>query len=169
MQPTESTSSPIWEALKYVGGIGTFLLAIVAFVGTLLNRKKRSTQNAELDHMAAESALDRADASDKYGRLAFDALDKLASLRRETDHLSRMLDYRTAMETIARNRTHRMTSAYQAAILAVREREELLRRASIECFQFPVRTQEEIFGDEDLPLPPEGVKLKNGTSGEHRL
>lgn len=161
----------MWEAAKWLGQIGTFITAIGVIVVGILNRKKKSTERTENRQREASSKVDLADASDKYARLGIALMDRLDVAHRDGEAQQARLNYRTAMETIARNRTHRMANAYQAAILAVKEREELLRCIAakadadgvdlgidITFTPFPTRTQDEIFGQEDLPLPPEFEK-----------
>lgn len=151
-----SSSASHWlDGLTRLGSVGTFLLGIAALIGAWVARKKRSTQNAEILKLEGEAELDRAGAADKYGRLALEMVDKVRETQKVIGFLEQQLRYRSQMEVIARNRTHRAIGELQAAVLAIREREELLRTAKVEFTEYRVKTQEEIFGQEDLPLPPD--------------
>lgn len=158
----------MWEAAKWLGQLTALIAAIGVLIAGILSRKKRSTERSENKQREASSKVDLADASDKYARLGMALMDRLDVAHRDGEAQQARLNYRTAMETIARNRTHRMSNAYQSAILANLEKEELIRRivAKLEAMSialdidisfvpFPTRTQDEIFGEEDLPLPPE--------------
>lgn len=171
MQTNSSPSSPIWEAAKWLGQITAFIGAISVVVLGIINRKRRSVEKSENTQREASSKVDLASASDKYARLGIALWDELDVMHRDARILEARLHYQTTMETIARNRTHRMTNAYQAAIMVIMEREEMLRciaaklkadgvdlEIEIGFTPFPIRTQEEIFGPEDLPLPPEFEK-----------
>jgi hypothetical protein len=73
---------------------------------------------------------------------------------KEVQFLRQQLRYKEELEVIARNRAHAAMAEVQRCVFRIRDDEDLLR-GRIEFQPFKLKTHAEIFGQEEIPSPPE--------------